>query len=66
MGTMGSARWPWTKQSTKPQGLYEHRQIDLRRLRELILDGKLSPCYTGAEEGGADLEECPICLLVIS
>lgn len=52
------------EQFTKPQGLYEHHEIDLRRLRKLILDGKLSPCYNGAEEGGVDLEECPICLLV--
>ena len=36
---------------------------ELRRLRRSILDGKMSPCHPGADEGSAELEECPICFL---
>ena len=52
---------------TRPQGLYEHRDIDQKKLRKLILEAKLAPCYPGADDaaaGGGDLEECPICFLV--
>ncbi|KAE8806272.1 Yrg1 [Hordeum vulgare] len=49
---------------TRPQGLYEHRDIDQKKLRKLILEAKLAPCYPGADDAaGADLEECPICFL---
>ncbi|KAG2657412.1 E3 ubiquitin-protein ligase GW2 isoform X1 [Panicum virgatum] len=51
---------------TRPQGLYEHRDIDQKKLRKLILEAKLAPCYPGADDaaaGGGDLEECPICFL---
>lgn len=44
----------------RPQGLYSVDKVDLRKLRRLILDGKLAPCYPGREEGE---EECPICFL---
>jgi hypothetical protein len=49
---------------TRPQGLYPQRDVDQRKLRRLILDAKLAPCYPGAEEPATDLEECPICFLV--
>jgi hypothetical protein len=52
---------------TRPQGLYEHKDIDQKKLRKLILEAKLAPCYPGADDaaaGGGDLEECPICFLV--
>lgn len=50
---------------TRPQGLYEHRDIDQKKLRKLILEAKLAPCYPGADDAaGGDLEECPICFLV--
>lgn len=49
---------------TRPQGLYEHRDIDYKKLRRLILDSKLAPCYPGEEDCAIDLEECPICFLV--
>nr|AGS15004.1 GW2-6A-Lk [Triticum aestivum] len=49
---------------TRPQGLYEHRDIDQKKLRKLILEAKLAPCYPGADDAaGGDLEECPICFL---
>jgi hypothetical protein len=49
---------------TRPQGLYPCRDVDHRKLRRLILESKLAPCYPGAEEPATDLEECPICFLV--
>ncbi|KAF5944754.1 hypothetical protein HYC85_018831 [Camellia sinensis] len=48
---------------TRPQGLYQDRDVDHKKLRKLILDSKLAPCYPGDEECGFDLEECPICFL---
>jgi hypothetical protein len=53
------------EQYTRPQGLYEHRDIDQKKLRKLILEAKLAPCYPGADDAaGGHLEECPICFLV--
>jgi hypothetical protein len=49
---------------TRPQGLYPHPDIDLKKLRRLILEAKLAPCYPGADDPRADLDECPICFLV--
>ncbi|KAL2461093.1 MI domain-containing protein [Abeliophyllum distichum] len=48
---------------TKPQGLYQLKYVDQNKLRKLILDSKLAPCYLGDDECGCDLEECPICFL---
>lgn len=49
---------------TKPQGLYQHKDVDQKKLRKLILDSKLAPCYPGDDDHTAfDLEECPICFL---
>lgn len=49
---------------TKPQGLYQHKDVDQKKLRKLILDSKLAPCYPGDDDQTAfDLEECPICFL---
>ncbi|GAQ88606.1 protein with RING-finger domain [Klebsormidium nitens] len=52
-------------QYTRPQGLYPDRErdVDAKKLRRLILDGKLAPCFPGREEPHLDLEECPICFL---
>lgn len=50
---------------TRPHGLYHHKDVDHKKLRKLILDNKLAPCYPGEEdECTSDLEECPICFLV--
>ena len=49
---------------TRPQGLYQPKDVDHKKLRKLILDSKLAPCYPGDEDCGSDLEECPICFLV--
>ena len=49
---------------TRPQGLYEQKDVDHKKLKKLILDSKLAPCYPGEEECCYDLEECPICFLV--
>ncbi|KAE8720384.1 interactor of constitutive active ROPs 1-like isoform X1 [Hibiscus syriacus] len=48
---------------TRPQGLYVHKDVDAKKLRKMILDSKLAPCYPGNEECCYDLEECPICFL---
>uniref|UniRef100_A0A5B7AR45 Putative RING-type E3 ubiquitin ligase n=1 Tax=Davidia involucrata TaxID=16924 RepID=A0A5B7AR45_DAVIN len=48
---------------TRPQGLYQHKDVDHKKLRKLILDSKLAPCYPGDEDCACDLEECPICFL---
>ena len=49
---------------TKPQGLYLNKDVDIKKLRKLILESKLAPCYPGDDEGCHELEECPICFLV--
>ncbi|ERN07148.1 uncharacterized protein LOC18435365 [Amborella trichopoda] len=47
---------------TRPQGkLYEHANVDYKKLRRLILHSKLAPCFPGSEDALPDLEECPIC-----
>jgi hypothetical protein len=43
--------------------LYPHPDIDLRKLRRLIIEAKLAPCHPGADDPRADLDECPICFL---
>ncbi|CAI9784316.1 unnamed protein product [Fraxinus pennsylvanica] len=48
---------------TKPQGLYQLKDVDKKKLRKLILESKLAPCYPGDDECGCDLDECPICFL---
>ncbi|KAI3769413.1 hypothetical protein L6452_00515 [Arctium lappa] len=48
---------------TRPQGLYQHKDVDHKKLRKLILDSKLAPCYPGDDDCSCDLEECPICFL---
>ena len=57
-------RPPVDERYTRPQGLYPHPDIDLRKLRRLILEAKLAPCHPGADDARADLDECPICFLV--
>ena len=49
---------------TRVQGLYQHKDLDPRKLRRLILSGQLAPCFPGAENAATDLDECPICFLV--
>ena len=51
---------------TQPQGLYEHIGLDTRKLKRLIIKGQLAPCFPGVEDPSADLDECPICFLVLS
>ncbi|TYK16345.1 RING-type E3 ubiquitin ligase [Cucumis melo var. makuwa] len=51
---------------TRPQGLYNHKEVDHKKLRKLILESKLAPCYPGDEESASDLEECPICFLLFT
>ncbi|CAL5393714.1 unnamed protein product [Camellia sinensis] len=60
---LGRRRQVVDEKYTRPQGLYQHRDVDHKKLRKLILDSKLAPCYPGDEECGFDLEECPICFL---
>lgn len=62
---LGRKREAVDEKYTKPQGLYQHKDVDQKKLRKLILDSKLAPCYPGDDDHNAfDLEECPICFLV--
>lgn len=61
---LGRRRQVVDERFTKPQGLYVHKDVDAKKLRKLILDSKLAPCYPGDDECCYDLEECPICFLV--
>ncbi|XP_020584599.1 uncharacterized protein LOC110027485 [Phalaenopsis equestris] len=60
---IGKRRQVVDEKYTRPQGLYLHRDIDHKKLRKLILDCKLAPCYPGSDECIFDQEECPICFL---
>ncbi|MBA0699619.1 hypothetical protein Goari_001234 [Gossypium aridum] len=61
---LGRRRQVVDEKYTRPQGLYVHKDVDIKKLRKLILESKLAPCYPGDEECCSDLEECPICFLV--
>ncbi|KAK9266461.1 hypothetical protein L1049_000438 [Liquidambar formosana] len=60
---LGRRRQVVDEKYTRPQGLYQHRDVDHKKLRKLILESKLAPCFPGDEECTCDLEECPICFL---
>ncbi|XP_044474048.1 E3 ubiquitin-protein ligase DA2-like [Mangifera indica] len=60
---LGRRRQVVDERYTRPQGLYVHKEVDAKKLRKLILDSKLAPCYPGDDECCCDLEECPICFL---
>ncbi|KAJ7948865.1 protein SIP5 [Quillaja saponaria] len=60
---LGRRRQVVDEKYTKPQGLYNHKDVDHKKLRKLILESKLAPCYPGDEELTCNLEECPICFL---
>ncbi|XP_024019026.1 uncharacterized protein LOC21405290 isoform X1 [Morus notabilis] len=60
---LGRRRQVIDEKYTRPQGLYHHKDVDHKKLRKLILESKLAPCYPGDEECTCDLEECPICFL---
>ncbi|KAL0041701.1 hypothetical protein WJX79_001282 [Trebouxia sp. C0005] len=46
-----------------PQKLYCYSEVDLRKLRKLIKDRKLAPCFPGVDSESRELEDCPICFL---
>ncbi|XP_062011875.1 E3 ubiquitin-protein ligase DA2L-like [Rosa rugosa] len=60
---LGKRRQVIDEKYTRPQGLYHHKDVDHKKLRKLILESKLAPCYPGLEDCIRDLEECPICFL---
>ncbi|KAI4323137.1 hypothetical protein L6164_022767 [Bauhinia variegata] len=60
---LGRRRQVVDEKYTRPKGLYNHKDVDHEKLRKLILESKLAPCYPGDEECTYDLEECPICFL---
>ncbi|KAJ7981961.1 protein SIP5 [Quillaja saponaria] len=60
---LGRRRQVVDEKYTRPQGLYSHKDVDHKKLRKLILESKLAPCYPGDEDCTCDLEECPICYL---
>ncbi|KAL0021962.1 hypothetical protein WJX79_009920 [Trebouxia sp. C0005] len=37
--------------------------VDLRKLRKLIKDFKVAPCFPGVDSESCELEDCPICFL---
>lgn len=49
---------------TKPTGLYPTCEWDEKTVKKLINKKKIAPRYPGREDGGPDLDECPICFLV--
>ncbi|PNY02490.1 RING/U-box domain-containing protein, partial [Trifolium pratense] len=61
---LGRRRQVVDEKYTRPQGLYNHKDVDQKKLRKLILESKLAPCYPGDEETACDREECPICFLM--
>ncbi|CAN6845668.1 unnamed protein product [Brassica oleracea var. botrytis] len=60
---VGRRRQAVEEKYTKPQGLYVNNDVDIKKLRKLILESKLAPCYPGDDESCHELEECPICFL---
>ncbi|KAF9666624.1 hypothetical protein SADUNF_Sadunf16G0248100 [Salix dunnii] len=60
---LGRRRQVVDERYTKPQGLYVHKDVDHKKLRKLILESKLAPCFPGDEDSCCDHEECPICFL---
>eukprot|EP00262_Sarcandra_glabra_P011085 TRINITY_DN26788_c0_g1_i1.p1 TRINITY_DN26788_c0_g1~~TRINITY_DN26788_c0_g1_i1.p1 ORF type:complete len:398 (-),score=47.48 TRINITY_DN26788_c0_g1_i1:270-1343(-) len=47
---------------TKPQRIASPLpNVDYKKLRKLILSGKLAPCFDAVDDSDPDLEECPIC-----
>ena len=61
---LGRRRQVVDEMYTRPQGLYAHKDVDHKKLRKLILESKLAPCFPGDEDSCYDHEECPICFLV--
>lgn len=61
---VGRKRQVVEERYTKPQGLYVNTDVDIKKLRKLIVESKLAPCYPGDDESCHELEECPICFLV--
>ncbi|KAL1224142.1 E3 ubiquitin-protein ligase DA2L [Cardamine amara subsp. amara] len=62
---LGRKRQIVDERYTKPQhNLYMNKDVDIKKLKKLILESKLAPCYPGDEHTSShDLEECPICFL---
>ncbi|KAK7257092.1 hypothetical protein RIF29_30818 [Crotalaria pallida] len=60
---LGRRRQVVDEKYTRPQGLYNHKDVDHKKLRKLIRESKLAPCYPGDDDCAYDLEECPICFL---
>ncbi|WCJ32351.1 E3 ubiquitin-protein ligase GW2 [Euphorbia peplus] len=60
---LGRRRQVVDERYTKPQGLYVHKDVDHKKLRKLILESKLAPCYPGDDDFSVDHDECPICFL---
>ncbi|XP_076886324.1 E3 ubiquitin-protein ligase DA2L-like isoform X2 [Bidens hawaiensis] len=60
---LGRRRQVVDEKYTRPQGLYQHKDVDHKKIRKLILDSKLAPCFPGDDDCSCDLEECPICFL---
>ena len=50
---------------TKSTGLYPTCEWDDKAVKKLINKKKIAPRYPGREDAGADMEECPICFLVL-
>lgn len=61
---LGRRRQVVDEKYTRPQGLYQIKDVDYKKLKKLILESKLAPCYPGGDESDSVfLDECPICFL---
>ncbi|KAL4584414.1 hypothetical protein LXL04_009015 [Taraxacum kok-saghyz] len=60
---LGKRRHVVDEKYTRPQGLYQHKDVNKKKLRKLILNSKVAPCYPGDDDCICDLKECPICFL---
>ena len=71
MGASLSRKSSYDERMLRPIGQYNVRDSDLRKMRKLIIEGKLAPFFRGEDEcneaaadaKGEDVEECPICFL---
>lgn len=59
MGLKLSRAAPVEERWLRPTGLYPDADVDLKKLRRLILDRKLAPCYEGLDEEPSSLEVRP-------
>ncbi|KAL0021949.1 hypothetical protein WJX79_001323 [Trebouxia sp. C0005] len=58
-----SSKAPQSRLDICTAKLYCYDEVDLRKLRKLIKDFKVAPCFPGVDSESCELEDCPICFL---